>query len=236
MTATGKYLLLIIVLLVLGGVFLYFSFQSQFDTEEDVTGERAQENAGEEIDPSAEAINTDAWATYTNETFDFSIKIPPGWNVVELSDEELFSGVNFYPVGVTADLPITHHSDVANVSVFPEGIPTEGVFGELVDSNVVFNETTSVSNDFTLSDGSRWATFVAFLDAPPSWSESGFVWARVDIENLETECFREGEIVSPEACDPLMGDEIVYHGSVDERERAIQEAMLSTLTFVDDQM
>ena len=65
-----------------------------------------------------------------------------------------------------------------------------------------------------------------------SWRESGFIFAGLLIGNHKTECYRSGEMISDEQCDPLTGDQLIHLGEVSEPDRRVQVAMLESFGFI----
>ncbi len=190
-------------------------------------------------------IDTTTWQTYTSPAFNFSIAMPPDWTAVEFPSDEIAPRVNLYPArqkqslssvenGIEHISPLTHHSPVLNVSVFPQGVPTEGFFGEFVSSDILFGETVKDAHDFVLKDGSRFATFASFANVPSSWSESGFVWSYALKKSTKTECFRGAEKITTEACDPFTGDVVIHNARMSARDREIQKTILSSFTFLNN--
>lgn len=174
------------------------------------------------------------WNTYTNEMYGFSIKYPSTWVVSAFPEDTIAPTFNFYPKGsITSQLPLTHHSDTEiHVSVFPHGVPTEGFFGEAIDTNVTFSVTTESARDYVLSDNTRFAT-IAFIGARgPNWTPSGFVFAHVPIKAEMIRCVRMDEEVPASNCDPLMGDVLIRDGEVDQELRQIEEQMLASFRFI----
>ncbi|MEX0919304.1 MAG: hypothetical protein WDZ64_00960 [Parcubacteria group bacterium] len=176
---------------------------------------------------------TITWQTYTNEEFNFSLEYPSNWEIAEYPDHNVTPRFNLYPESNnTSGLPYTHHSgNIAHVSIFPQGVPTEGFFGESSTSSVDFQIETVGARDYILSSGARFATIANASSSPTSWNESGYVFSHVFIEELETECLSEGEVVSQAECDPLFGDVIVRTGSVSQEDRATQVRILESLEF-----
>ncbi|MDP3725958.1 MAG: hypothetical protein Q8R36_02045 [bacterium] len=188
-------------------------------------------------------IDTTAWQTYTSQTFGFSVNIPPDWIVVEFPNDEIAPRVNMYPArqkkslastksGIEHITPITHHSPVLNISVFPQGVPTEGFLGEFIPSDISFGEETTVAHDFVLKDGSRFATFASFKNVPASWNESGFVWGYALKKSTRTECLRGETKIKIDACDPFTGDTIIHSARMSKKDREIEKMILSTFKFI----
>lgn len=219
-------LALSIVLFLVIAVIVYFNFEKR----ETVVEETPQE---EPVGEDQEGAVEDGFLTYRSEELDFEIDYPKGWIVESHFDDPIYPRVNFYPPGQGEIVqPITHHSDLTHVSIFPEGIPTEGIFGENRPSDIDFAESVRVAIDFYLRSGEEWATFVGFEDMPGSWGDAGFVFSRIQIKNLEESCFRDEEKLPDEECDPLTGDLIAREGSVDSEMREIHERMLESFEFI----
>ncbi|MEX0672559.1 MAG: hypothetical protein WDZ82_00975 [Candidatus Paceibacterota bacterium] len=186
-----------------------------------------------------EGVDTSDWQTYTSDEYDFSISHPSDWTVAShaptddnISETGMISpAINIFPEDADVSAPFDHHNEVANVSVFPSGVPTEGVAGEQEQSGMLFNTQPAEAFDYVLDDGTSWATLVRFEDVPESWEPYGFIWARADIADLEVECISDGEVVSSEQCDPLTGDRVIRSGSVDNDQREIQEEIIKSFEF-----
>ncbi len=184
-------------------------------------------------------IDTSAWVTYTSEHFSFSIQHPDEWEVAT-SNGPMAPLFTFYrpPLPEGTDAPLTHHDSGTHVSVYPEGIPTEGIFGETAPTSVTLAEVELEEGlDYQLTDGTPWATLLQFEVIPASWNQSGFVFARQPIHNLDIYCQTDtGERIEIEECDPLGPPEpitVKREGSIDRETRDIIEAMLATFTFTE---
>lgn len=195
-----------------------------------------REDAPAEEAPEENEVGETEWVTYTNETFDFSIDHPHDWTVREFPDEEPGSPkFNIFPESTdTAGLPFTHHSEsVTHVSVYPEGIPTEGFFGEATASNVEFAVPVERARDYVLADGARFATFAGLPDGGENWTPAGFIFAHVRVAGVETACLRGDEEIAAEICDPLTGDTLVRRGAVDAELRETEVRMLESFRFTE---
>jgi hypothetical protein len=181
--------------------------------------------------PEGEAV----WATYTNHAYDFEISHPAHWIVAEFPDNEIAPMFNIYKPGQAVGTePLDHFASVTHVSIYPRGIPTEGVFGERRESAAQFGEEVAQTHDFLLEGGEVWATYATFENFPSRWDAPGFVWAHVAIQDLEVVCMSGAEVVSDEACDPLFGDQIVRRGTISKADRTIEERMLASFKFLDE--
>jgi hypothetical protein len=172
-----------------------------------------------------------AWQEFAVPEYGFALRHPPGW--LTASSTEIEPKYNVYlPLAVTAPAPpYTHHNNVSNVSVFPEGLGTEGLFGpsESVNFDVGF-ELRPNSRVFTLESGEPFAAYLLPVNPPATWAEAGFVWVRLGINNLESVCRRAGQVISAEQCDPLGGnDEITWVGTPSSAEWSTLLQILRTL-------
>lgn len=172
------------------------------------------------------------WQTYTNGTYKFSIDYPSDWKVVE--DDFVGSPrITLYDPKKTggAQPPFDHHSFATHVSIFPKGLPTEGVSGETQDTQVKSRESINRGLDFLLKDKKPWATMLTFKDTPASW-QGGFVWAAVTIGDLDISCLRGEQFVPYEQCDVLTGDLYVREGIIDAILREKEVKMLESFQFL----
>lgn len=193
---------------------------------------RTTASSGATATTSPSATNT-AWKTYTSTTFHTTFLYPPEWVVYEGTLEDGSTpAITAYKKGTTPLPPYTHHSDVTHVSMFPKGIPTEGVVGATVGTDVHLVETAKRILDYVLDDGARWATMMTFAHPPQGWEAWGFAWASLAIRNKQTACMRDGKEVSEAACDTLAGDDVVLKGSVDAEDRAREKKILESIRFV----
>ncbi|MEX1027158.1 MAG: hypothetical protein WD049_04025 [Candidatus Paceibacterota bacterium] len=185
------------------------------------------------------AVDTGDWETFTSDEFNVSLRYPSDWEVnVHSPDLEgdqsvrfIVPAINVVPADTVGSTPFDHFADRPNVSIYPYGIPTEGVSGEQEPSAVPFAEETVRAVDYVLADGSPWATYAVFAHPPESWEAWGFVWARTTVNGLVVECFADGRLVSDNECDPLSGHQLIRAGTVSAEERAIVEVILESVRF-----
>jgi hypothetical protein len=179
------------------------------------------------VDPRAE------WRTFVSDEYSFSLRYPPGW-VVEEGQIGLEPAVTVRPdLGTTTNPgPWDHRATSTHVSVYPLGIPTEGVFGEMRPSDTIVPTPRAVARDYILENGRPFATMVVFEEWPQTWNEAGFVFARASIEDEEIVCLRGGlPVEEDDACDPLLGDDIVRNGFVDPEVRSTEQLILTSFAF-----
>lgn len=172
------------------------------------------------------------WQTYTDRTYQFSIDYPSDWKIAR-DDLAGSPRITFYNPKQTggATPPFTHHNDSAvHVSIFPSGLPTEGVSGETVTTTVSTMVTVDRGIDFILKDKTPWATMLTFKNPPSSWG-GGFVWAVAVVKSLDTTCLRGEQFIPYEQCDVLTGDLYIRDGTVDESIRATEVRMLESFRF-----
>ena len=178
-------------------------------------------------DPTAE------WQTYRNDDYNFVVSYPPDWAIAS-GTRVITPMISIYPT-VQAELPeppFDHFADAIHVSIYPEGIPTEGVSGEVRSTEVSFSESVKEARDYILSNGEVWATMAVFDNPPVPWKEWGYIFARAPIDDLRTECVREGTVITEEQCDPLFGDQIIRYGQVDESIRAVEKRIMESFRFM----
>src|SRR3989344_390723 len=173
------------------------------------------------------------WRTFKSAKFGFEIKYPLSWRVAAYENDLIAPKFNFYPAKTSKQPPFDHFSEVANVSVFPDGIPTEGVFGETENDDFETGVALERTTRFILQSGETWAVFAVpkISLKPESWSEAGFIWVRADISGLTTVCSRDGEYISLVECDPFEGDRIERAGNVDDYQWELIKAIMKTFRF-----
>lgn len=186
-------------------------------------------------------VDTSEWEDFKNEQFNFSLRYPANdWNMYNGDSNELFPAFNFYikPAGVPLDLPLNHFANFNHVSVYPEGIPTEGVFGQTKDFGLDLGiEVEEESKLYLLEDGTPFAAFIKPDNPPQSWNENGFVWMRLEINNLNVRCLRDGEEIDSDDCDPMAeDDQIMRSGSVNEELWEIQKEVVKSFVFTEEKL
>lgn len=190
-----------------------------------------------EATPLVETQDEIQWVTYRNDGFGFEIEHPVNWQVSSSTSSTTEPIINIYPIEETVEPPFIHHHDVPNVSIFPQGVPTEGIIGEMGTTSISFTESIKTGFDFILKNGDRWSTYVTFTNPGTNWEPWGFVWARAPVADLQQICMVGTEVVPMEEC-PLFSDagdvavQVVREGSVDKELRAIEEEILSTFRFI----
>ena len=214
----NKIILLFFLFLI--AVVLYFTYFN--DTKEN--------NLIGDLNDSSEV----SWQTYENNEYNFSLEIPVDWLVFEdLSGPNI--KFNFYPKNVMNEPPFTHFSENQHLSVYPNGIATEGIHGQneitLTDEYVKIDEINKITN-YILNNEEVWAQMITFSMTPDRWKEWGFIWHRFNIINYNESCFSEGEPVSVYDCNVFTGDEIRRFGEVSESSKKINQRILQSFKFL----
>jgi hypothetical protein len=182
-------------------------------------------------------IDISKWQSYYNADFGFELKFPRDWQVKE-GDDQGIPVINIYKKSETKVPPFTHHSMVTQVSVFPRGIPTEGVMGETHSSSFSLDEETSIANDFVLSNDTPWASFLTFKNPSSKW-QGGFVWAEVAIKGLQVRCIDPSSVervIAEADCVDVPGGKLIRSGVVNMNDRTIEERIISTFRFIRDEV
>ena len=190
------------------------------------------------LTPDPPSVTSD-WQVYANEQFGFEVKYPPGWRLATFPIDPAAPVFNIYKSSEMAApvRPLTHFDSATHVSIFPHGLPTEGVSGQTQVSQVPFSIPTRTARDFVLADDSIWATFVGLYIQNISQNfvptNAAFVWAGLKVDNLVEECRLNRAVMSLEKCDVMAGDEIIRHGSVSAADRHVQENIMSSFRWLD---
>ncbi len=178
--------------------------------------------------------NRGDWLLYESSDFSLSFEYPPDWQIKTSSIP--VPGIHILPpeINVKEINNITHHTEISNVSIFPQGYPIEGIFSESHHSpDDYFLERKDKTVDYYLKNEEIWGTMITLDSTPTGWSENGFIWSRTSISNHKVLCFDGEKEISKSECDPLMGDTVKHSGSVNLPERLIQEEILKSIEFVD---
>ena len=175
--------------------------------------------------------------TYRNIKYGFEITYPNTWQIYE---DTTIPVINVYKVGETQKPPFTFHSDVTAISIFPEGIGTEGIIGETASTTVVFSEPVATAFDHVLGDGTHWTTFAHFKDSMHIWNEFAFVSARVAVQDLQQKCMTGEQEIDLDECLEFGidhdGARLVRIGTIDANDRKTQEEILRSFHFLNPQM
>jgi len=177
--------------------------------------------------------NETGWKTYINSKYNFQIDFPDGWNISE-TEEGSTPIINIYKMKFNLKPPFDHFSDVDAISIFPQGIETEALIGEVVESDLQSDQPIENKRDYVLDNGEVWATYITFTKVPGSWRAWGSVWARTQIKEVEFSCIRDEEKILIEKCNPFGGDIFIRSGSVNQKIVDIQRTILESFKFIKD--
>ena len=187
----------------------------------------------DEVIKNVEVIDTSSWHIYTNDTYQFTIAYPEPW-AVDVSDDQLTPSITVYKPGEPGELgTLDHFANRTHVSIYPRGLPIEGVIGEQRPSSVTLAYQTNQAIDFVLTEHNPWATYITFVVTPDRWGPSGYIWASNRVTNLFTVCSRGGQTIPRTECDPLFGDTMTREGEVSEEDRQLIEVILGTFRFLE---
>ena len=175
------------------------------------------------------SVEETEWKTYVNEEYGFSIEYPSYWKFKE-SDMPAF---NFYPPLVKdPETQYIHHDNVTHVSIYPQGVASEIVRGETVESETKLDYQTKTNLDYVLTNGKKWATFIEPGQNNSNWKPWGFIWAGQEVKNPEYGCISNDKDISIEECDPFF-DQFTRSGSIDSNLTEIEERMIKSFKFID---
>jgi hypothetical protein len=185
------------------------------------------------VEEKAEAKNPrEGWRTYTSEEYNFSFEYPPGWIVATGTLSTGDPAITTHPANGT--MSVYSHQDVAtHVSFYPLGVATEGVRAVEKPSDVLIEVPQASATDYILKSGRPWATKAIFEQYPQSWNDSGFIFARLLIEEEELVYMRGGTEIQQYEFDPITGDHIERNGFVDTNMRETEEFVLLSFAFLE---
>ncbi len=158
---------------------------------------------------------------YSNDTYGITLPYPNDWLATSTVQYGLTPIINVYkPTAASTPPPYIHHNNVTNVSIFPAGVPTEGLIAPTrqLDFDPGFNATNSIM--FVLENGKPFAAYIQPVDKPSGWQEFGFIWARVYIPDLTSRCVDANDReTAADRCDPLTENHrILWSGTRDDIE------------------
>lgn len=212
------FVLVIICLAVVAGVYGVYSYLSIQKQEPQISHEQPVEEI--------------TLQTYKSDKYGFEIQHPSNWQV---SADENVPGVHIYKKSDQKPEYLTHHSSFTHVSIYPEGIGTEGLQGKTASTTMKFNEQANQPFDYVLEDGSHFATFSNFKNPPVSWQEWGFIWAGVKVDNEKVICAMEDQTPTEGACDfgyEFVPGVTIRTGTINQADRDTEKAILESFTFI----
>lgn len=217
-------ILIVVIILVLSSYFIYQQKQSNFSDQFN--------NKTEQKIPAK---------TFESLNYSFSLSYPDSWQTFSQYDE-IEPKINFYDsqtLQETNKLPLNHFMNETNVSVFPLGIPTEGLFGQTLsieEANLNFPyELSPNSRVYILENGQPFAAYLIPVNHPENWKDYGFIWVRSKVDNLAVKCQRGTEEIAFENCDPLtQGDEIIWQGNVNPEKWQEALSVIESFKFTEE--
>lgn len=214
--ATGGIITVLIIILIILGSIYYLNLSN---------------NQGDE--PTT--IDTTNWQTYASEQYNFSIRYPQDWEIA-VGTLIIDPAISIYkPNSSTSTPPFNHFIDATHVSVYPHGIATEGEVGQTATSSIATSYDTDSLYDFTLNNDLPWATYLNPAKEPASWNQSGFIWAKVSLEDVFTRCLNtDNEAVALNQCLEIPKNnnlELIHQGEINKHDRAIQEEIIKSFQW-----
>jgi len=221
---------------ILAGVVVLYFVGKKAPEQVYVTSSPVDESVSTEEDMVEEVeVSQKGWNTYVNDEYNFSMEYPDGWVVATGTLSTGDPAITFVQATqvIATSTPVYSHQDaVAHVSVYPLGVATEGIISESALSDVTLLVSHASVQDYILTSGRPWATKAAFEASPNSWNESGFVFARVVVEEEMLSYMRGDTEIERYEFDPVTGDHIERAGFVDTNVRDIEESMLLSFRFL----
>lgn len=185
-------------------------------------------------------VEAEGWKTYTNEVFNFKIDFPSDWKLAE-DFNRASPIINIYKPRFDARPPFDQFSDINAVSIFPRGIETEALIGQMTESRVEIDfpdlaVSVDKAVDYSLVDGGVWATYITFDGLTEPWEPWGSIWATAEIKDVKFSCLSgpaSAQIeIELEKCNPFGGDVFTRKGTVDPEIIVIQERILESFRFI----
>jgi Immunoglobulin-like domain of bacterial spore germination len=173
------------------------------------------------------------WQTYTDPLYMFSIQFPPGW-VVATGTVGIDPVITVAPGVLNGTSTSTYHDSLTRVSVYPQGLSKGGVFESEQQSGVIIEVPQASAKDYVLESKRPWATVGKFDIRPSSWSEAGYIFARVAVEGESFKYIRGDMEITEEEFDPAADDRAVRVGYVDPAIRSTEEEILKSFQFVQE--
>lgn len=162
--------------------------------------------------------DSDLISTYISEKYGFAVDFPSSFHIYEEFESDV-PIINIYQKKPGSLPPFNHFSPNPSLSIYPQGLPMEGVIGEFKDITLDLNINVDQANEYLLDSGETWAYYINPKDTNNEWADWGYIWLRVPVSKYEERCFRNDTEITVYECDIFAGDEIRRFGNAsDSRE------------------
>ncbi len=217
-------------------VFLFIAFIG-FSCD---TNRKEREHSSD--NPSGNAAGESAnLQDFTSGEFGFSVKYPENW-VQKTFQEGRHTIINFLPADQEnqAELPVIVHAKpgISFVGIYPAGYEVDLPFGKssriLSDEiSVPFPVNLKQSRKFLLENGEPWGYYIVPARIPESWSNYGFIFAQIAVNNPRIQCIDKetGKEVEMPECDPMKGDTVKRFGEVASGDKTRVRELLKKTEF-----
>jgi hypothetical protein len=177
----------------------------------------------------------EGWRSYSDEVYGFSVEFPQGWVVATgtLATGEPVISI-FQAVSTSSESLVSVYGpeDVApHISVYPQGTAGEDFLDVRKGSAVIVEIPQASANDYVLQSGKPWATKAVFESVPKNWTENGYVFTRVVVEEEEIVYMRGDVQITESDFDVEVGDRFERVGFIDSNIRSLEEEVLRSFRF-----
>lgn len=164
--------------------------------------------------------------TYHSDKYSFEIQYPKEW-YLDVSKEGEIPRVTVHKDVITPENAtlLSHHANMTLVTIFPEGLGTEGPIGQSRQIQGPLTEAQEkMVQELYLADDQARGYYINFENPPVSWQVNGYVWGGVKVENMTTQ-----EIPLPSGQEGY--PQIKVSGNVDQEDFNTILQILSTFKF-----
>ncbi|PIQ91792.1 MAG: hypothetical protein COV70_01925 [Parcubacteria group bacterium CG11_big_fil_rev_8_21_14_0_20_39_22] len=187
------------------------------------------------LDEADQSVKEEKWQIYTNESLGFRLEYPPNWHVSESVGVQRPAVTIHKKLAVVGELP--PFGPLVNstfVSIFPRGISDNIVVGLISTSTIKTVAGEFDISDHLLSSGEVWSRSFAVTNAPEPWTDSGFIFARTQVDDFEEYCFIEEEEIPVGSCLSKGNGTLVRDGTIDDKsDFEIKSRILSSFAFIE---
>lgn len=172
--------------------------------------------------------------TYVSKQYGFKVDYPSDWSVTENTDLPAISiHKKTDPVGTSYGI----HASSTSVTIYPQGLGTEGPQGQSKQSEINFLGATTTLTDMFLKDGYLWAELIPVKNGPTAkgWNQYALIWAGLEVKDLKVTCItKDGSEKPADACDmgvEFIGSQFVRSGTSNQADGPILEKIVRSITF-----